>query len=99
MMLGSLPHPHLPSSKVMVAMALLMEAVAVVVITMAAVTMAAEVVVVVEDLKDTILVEDLLNLPHITAITLNHHLDDPKIVSIAIWYLWSMLSCRGLHPT
>ena len=84
-MLGSLPHPHLPSNKVMVATAPLMEVVAVVVTTMAAVTMVAEVVV--EVLEDTTVVEGLLNLPLITAITLNHHLDDHKTVSRLLWYL------------
>ena len=91
MMLGTLPHPNLPSNKVMVATVPLMEAVVAVVITIAAVTMAAEVVV--EGLEDITVAEGLLNLPLITAITLNHHLVDPKTVSIVYSTVYRLCGC------
>ena len=93
------PLPHHPTNKVMVVTAPLMEAVVAIVITMVAVSMAAEVA---EGLEDTMVVEEHLNLLHITAITQNHHLEDPKTVSIFLCdehVECILISCRGLHPT
>jgi len=84
------PLPHHPTNKVMVVTAPLMEAVVAIVITMVAVSMAAEVA---EGLEDTMVVEEHLNLLLITAITQNRHLEDPKTVSFFfVMNMWSVFS-------